>query len=179
MDNLADVFCPACKLKNDASARVCIHCQALLPFQGVHPRTTRRASGETKLFDTAELIKNMPIPEDGMVIISQESGQEIAVVKEPRFILGRAAAGIQEPVVDLSAFGAYGLGVSRLHALIQKNDAGYELSDLDSTNGTWLNDNEVLPNRVYTLKNGDTLRMGKMLVSLLFMMKKESESRLP
>ncbi len=175
MDNLADVFCPVCKLKNDASARVCIHCQAILPFQEVNLRTTRRTGGETKLFDTAELIKNTPIPEDGMVIISQESGQEIAVVKDPRFILGRAAAGIQEPVVDLSAFGAYGLGVSRLHALIQKNDTGYEISDLDSTNGSWLNENEILPNRFYALKNGDTLRMGKMLVSLLFIAKKESE----
>lgn len=179
MDNLADVFCPACKLKNDISAQVCIHCQTPLRLPEVYFRTTRRTGGETKLFDTAELIKNTPIPENGMVIISQESSQEIAMVTDPKFILGRTAAGIEEPVVDLSAFGAYGLGVSRLHALIQKNDTGYEISDLDSTNGTWLNENEVLPNRVYALKNGDTLRMGKMSVSLLFIAKKENEGTLP
>jgi pSer/pThr/pTyr-binding forkhead associated (FHA) protein len=179
MSDTTDVFCPVCKLKNDVSARVCIHCQAILPFQEVNLRTTRRTGGETKLFDTAELIKNTPIPEDGMVIISQESGQEIAVVKEPRFILGRAAAGIQEPVVDLSAFGAYGLGVSRLHVQVQKTETGYEISDLDSTNGTWLNENEVLPNRLYALKNGDTIRMGKMSMMVLFIAKKDSEKTLP
>jgi hypothetical protein len=169
MSEPIEVFCPACKLKNDADATICAHCQTPLPQQENNTRTTKRMSGETKLFDTEELIKNASIPDDGIVIISQESGQEIATILHKRFILGRAAEGVKEPIIDLSAFGAHGLGVSRLHILVQRTETGYEISDMESTNGTWLNEQEALPNRFYPVNSGDSIRMGKMYVSVLFL----------
>ena len=167
-----EVFCPICKLKNESSARVCAHCQSPLPLQENNVLTTRRMGGETKLFDTEGLIKNANIPDDGIILMSQESGQEIATILEKKFILGRTAGGIKETIIDLSAFGAHGLGVSRLHVLVQKTETGYEISDMESTNGTWLNEQEILANRFYPVKSGDTILMGKMLISILYLQKK-------
>jgi pSer/pThr/pTyr-binding forkhead associated (FHA) protein len=171
MSELNEVFCPACKLKNESFARVCVHCQTPLPVPEGNILTTKRMGGKTKLFDTEELLKNADIPEDGIILMSQESGQEIARIVEEKFILGRAVEGVEESVIDLSPFGAYGLGVSRLHVMVQKTESGYEISDMESTNGTWLNEQEVLPNRFYPVSSGDCIRMGKMYVSVLFLAK--------
>jgi len=48
--------------------------------------------------------------------------------------------------------------ISRTHARVQKNDAGvWEIVDLDSANGTFLNEVELKPNQPYTFKIGDTI----------------------
>jgi hypothetical protein len=166
MNTPAEIFCPVCKFKNEVSAQVCVHCQS--PLAEVESRTTQRMPGITQLFDTDELIKNAHMPEDGVVILSQESGQEIAVNHDERFILGRTVEGVEETIIDLSAFGAYGLGVSRLHILVRKTVSGYEISDMDSTNGTWLNDEELVPNKFYPIASGSHIRMGKMQIIVLF-----------
>ncbi|PKN94506.1 MAG: hypothetical protein CVU44_05325 [Chloroflexi bacterium HGW-Chloroflexi-6] len=168
MTALPEIFCPVCKLKNEATATVCVHCQSPLQTHNTGHRTTQRMAGSTQLFDTDELQKNATIPDDGIVILSQESGQEIAVVKKDKFVLGRLVENVEETIIDLSPFGAYGLGVSRLHVLVRKTKAGYEISDMDSTNGTWLNDEQLVPNKFYPITSGSNIRMGKMYVIALF-----------
>ena len=168
MDTPSEIFCPVCKLKNETSATVCAYCGSSLLAHQVSRRTTQKVSGETQLFDTDELQKNIGIPKDGVTILSQESGQEISTVKESQFILGRKIENVQETIIDLSAFGAYGLGVSRLHVLVRKTKNGYEISDMDSTNGTWLNDERLEPNKFYPITSGSKIRLGKMYIILIF-----------
>jgi hypothetical protein len=167
MNAAVEMFCPACNLKNDVSARVCVHCKKPLSFSS-GPHTTRQISENAQQIAVEELLKNAPVPEDCIVIFSQESAQSIATVSDEKFILGRAAEGVREPIVDLSAFGAYGLGVSRLHVFVQKTESGYEIRDMNSTNGTYLNDESLVPNQVYPLRSGDRIRMGKMCIIVLF-----------
>ncbi len=50
---------------------------------------------------------------------------------------------------------------SRHHALIQKIRDDYFLKDLDSVNGTWLNDNQISAGKYYKLQSNDTLTIGK------------------
>lgn len=52
-------------------------------------------------------------------------------------------------------------GVSRLHACIGKREEGYVLSDLNSTNGTFLNRKEVLPGQEVRLIPNDVIRIAK------------------
>ena len=48
--------------------------------------------------------------------------------------------------------------VSRTHARVQKNDAGvWEIVDLDSANGTFLNGQKLAPNQPGAFKIGDTI----------------------
>ena len=51
------------------------------------------------------------------------------------------------------------MGVSRRHAEIVETEAGYALRDLNSSNGTFVND-ERIANVDYLLKDGDQVRLG-------------------
>ena len=57
--------------------------------------------------------------------------------------------------------------VSRKHAEIFKTPDGYYIRDLASTNGTYVNQ-ERLTNAHYLLKNGDQIRLGASLRTLIF-----------
>ncbi len=48
--------------------------------------------------------------------------------------------------------------VSRIHAKIEKRAQGYFLTDLNSTNGTFLNDRLLEVNETVPLKVGDAVR---------------------
>ncbi|MCR5304013.1 MAG: FHA domain-containing protein [Lachnospiraceae bacterium] len=50
--------------------------------------------------------------------------------------------------------------VSRLHARFDKEDGRVTVTDLDSTNGTYINGKRLKPNETCTLRSGDELRIG-------------------
>ena len=58
-------------------------------------------------------------------------------------------------------------GVSREHAVIVRSDLGYNLRDLSSTNGTFVNQQKV-SSKEYLLRTGDRIRLGTSEVSLIF-----------
>ncbi len=53
--------------------------------------------------------------------------------------------------------------VSRLHCRLTAGDSGVEVVDLDSTNGTYINDQRI---RNGTLSSGDRLRVGRVEISI-------------
>ncbi len=54
--------------------------------------------------------------------------------------------------------------VSRRHALLEPNESGYLLTDLDSTNGTYVNDTRVVTRQ---LQPGDRVRFGNQIFKFL------------
>jgi hypothetical protein len=52
--------------------------------------------------------------------------------------------------------------VSRVHARIEHRTDGFYVSDLYSTNGTWLNDERLESGSAILLKDGDVLKMGEL-----------------
>ena len=52
-------------------------------------------------------------------------------------------------------------GISRKHACIEFEDQEFYLSDLNSTNHTFLNGNQLMPGKKYKLKSGDEIMIGK------------------
>jgi pSer/pThr/pTyr-binding forkhead associated (FHA) protein len=58
---------------------------------------------------------------------------------------------------------------SRRHAAIVETESGFLIRDLDSTNGTYLNDRPVSADDM-TLKNGDVISLGRGSVSAVFTM---------
>jgi hypothetical protein len=72
------------------------------------------------------------------------------------------------PELDLAQ--AYGdeQGVSRMHALIQNSGQHVMLIDLNSTNGTWLNNYRLPAEQPYLLKSGDEVRFGDLLIHIFF-----------
>ena len=59
-------------------------------------------------------------------------------------------------------------GVSRRHARIEVNHLGVVITDLNSTNGTRLNDFDLPPDLPYALNHGDELYFGHLLARVFF-----------
>lgn len=169
MTSSPEVFCPSCKLKNDASATICAYCNQPLQTEIGDPRTTERMAGGTRTISKGDLKANIRVPKSGVAILHQESGQTIDIEQASQFILGRRTEDQTEsPLIDLAPYGAFGLGVSRHHAMILKTETGYVITDLDSTNGTWLESEQLSPNNSYPLTSGAHIRLGRMQIMVVF-----------
>lgn len=84
-------------------------------------------------------------------------------------ILGRdSGESDAEVCLDLSDDHALALGVSRRHARITAGTGGIFLEDLGSTNGTWLNDEQISANTRHHLRNGDQIKLSQLLIVVYF-----------
>ena len=84
-------------------------------------------------------------------------------------VIGRSdtASGFA-PEVDLTTFDAFSKGVSRKHALITVKNQRLMLRDLNSTNGTRLNNAICAPGEEYRLRHGDELMLGQLRLQVSF-----------
>jgi pSer/pThr/pTyr-binding forkhead associated (FHA) protein len=58
------------------------------------------------------------------------------------------------------------MGVSRRHALIRKDEQRVVLIDKSSVNGTWIDNERLVPNRAYPLSDVTQVRFGRLPVQL-------------
>ena len=93
--------------------------------------------------------------------------RELEVPLTKRIRLGRIdpREGVY-PDVDLTAHMALEHGVSREHACIFRRGNVVEVEDLASTNGTLLNGTRLAPYIPVSLKHGDQLHLGKLLIEV-------------
>jgi pSer/pThr/pTyr-binding forkhead associated (FHA) protein len=91
----------------------------------------------------------------------------IPLFGQQEYILGRAEKGQAViPDIDLNRFGAHEKGVSRLHCHLRFEGNSLLAIDLGSANGTFINDNRVLPDHPATLSDGDILRLGNLIIEV-------------
>lgn len=121
-----------------------------------------------------------PLPPESYRLISPETPKEVMFVVphcRRRHILslvdqirvGRSGSKTGDiPELDLGEDNGAELGVSRLHATIQFSNHGLVLLDLESTNGTFLNNHRLPAKRPYPLQSGDEIRFGDLLVHIFF-----------
>jgi hypothetical protein len=96
-------------------------------------------------------------------------GERVDILPNQRTVLGRAdnnAASV--PDVDLSPFGAFDKGVSRIHAALIRHDASLTLLDLGSSNGTLINGRRVSPNQPRVVQDGDEITFGQLVARVSF-----------
>lgn len=164
-------FCPVCKNKNERDAVICRHCGAALEKQIIDAgATTRNADLQAQDSESVEgwLLDQPLIPEDGIAIYVKGTAKPVFLCLDDEFIVGRRMEETSEAFLDLSNLGGYLLGLSRRHAKIRRAGSGYEIIDLNSTNGTWLNDERLNPYQPYPLTSGAQLRLGRMRFVALF-----------
>jgi hypothetical protein len=170
MDMLENV-CPVCKHKNELEALVCGNCGAALddPFMdpGARTKTTdMQALDQETIRDWS--IDRAAIPESGIAVYVEGAVSPAYVDSGREFVIGRKAEPTSDVSFDLSALGGYHLGLSRRHAMIRQTEHGYEVLDLGSVNGTWLDDERLIPQKAYPLASGSHLRLGRMRLFVLY-----------
>jgi len=89
-----------------------------------------------------------------VMIVGTEIGKRIAL-EQPSLVLGRSSSA--DVHLDLD-------NVSRSHATIERTKQGWILKDLDSTNGTFVNELGV---RERMLRDGDQIRIGRATLKFL------------
>lgn len=171
MENPAAKFCLVCHQKNVVEATNCAYCGASLDIEDELRKITEKMPSKTVSFPTIEkrleALKGKAAQVKGVAIYVAGIMDAVAVMNEDEFILGRQTEDTLETLVDLTPFGASVLGVSRRHAMIHKASSQYEITDLTSTNGTWLNNQRLVPNRPYPVFSGVPIRLGHLYIFLI------------
>ena len=72
------------------------------------------------------------------------------------------------PELDLTQDKGIENGISRLHATIQLAKQGVILMDLDSTNGTSLNQSRLPAQKPFLVRSGDEIKLGDLLIHIFF-----------
>jgi hypothetical protein len=95
--------------------------------------------------------------------------ERVLMVEGKTYKLGRFEISTRkDEEIDLSPYGALDRGVSRVHAeLSLKGDQIY-ITDLMSTNGTYLAGQRLKPNEAMLLRKGDELLIGRLPIQILF-----------
>ncbi len=73
----------------------------------------------------------------------------------------------QNLALDLTPYGGYQRGVSRVHAVCIYRDQALYIEDL-SANGTSINNFRLMPKRQYAIRNGDTVTFAKLPIEFYF-----------
>jgi pSer/pThr/pTyr-binding forkhead associated (FHA) protein len=82
------------------------------------------------------------------------------------------------PQIDLTRYYGTLMGVSRKHAEIILQDGRCWIKDLNSSNGTWVNEVRLAPGQDYPLNNGDQVRLGQLLLLIFVTARSESDDNL-
>jgi FHA domain len=179
--NVTKNICPVCKESNELEAIFCRHCGAALedPFMDPGARTKTTNMPAVVLESIKDWsVDHAAVPENGIAVYIEGEFSPVYQDSRAEFVIGRKAETsslASEALLDLASRGGYARGISRRHAVIQRTEHGYELLDLGSVNGTWLNDERLTPHKNYPLASGSHLRLGSMRLFVLYHPLKETK----
>jgi pSer/pThr/pTyr-binding forkhead associated (FHA) protein len=163
------VVCPSCGSNNLPGTLFCVQCGTYLPSGGPLrteplPEQEEGRSARPRLDETSNQILVKPLNIEVDVL---NTSRKVLLSTEQEILVGRldAAHGIF-PELDMTPDGGLEQGVSRRHARIYARDGICFVEDLDSTNGTFLNDERVTPYLPYAFKDGDILTFGTMRLQI-------------
>jgi len=97
-----------------------------------------------------------------------ESGHILPLGDKSEFTLGRVSE--NQPImpdIDLTPYQAFTNGVSRIHAVMKRNEKRVSVTDLGSSNGTYMNNERLQPNVETTIGHNDILSLGKLKIQIL------------
>jgi hypothetical protein len=173
-----ELACPACGHPNVAGSAFCENCGNPLPqAQPVAPQPAAAPAVPPPVS-----VPPVPVPPvaappvaappviptayvTGRLVI-QTSNVSLPIPQGKQIVvIGREdpVSGIF-PDIDLDPYGAQEEGVGRRHAQLVFQGGQVCLEDLDSVNGTVVNKQKLNPRQPRPIKEGDELRLGKMLM---------------
>lgn len=159
--------CPQCSKINDAADIYCYSCGYLLDENNTNVKTVRFKSNSAepakRRFDINKKLVLKVVNSSTYFFISPQD-------YDHNVIVGRDDGSTLQPDIDLSKAQAIEMGVSRLHLMIQynKKDLSICIADLNSANGTYLNEQRLHPKELRIVSHGDAIRLGRLELIIEF-----------
>jgi len=163
------VACSNCGKANQKHEVFCYSCGQLLD--------SGKGTNDTRHFNSADSspLDSEYFGPDSVLALRVRSSTDPYEIRPQKadheFIIGRSASGsAMAPDIDLEKKGGTDMGVSRLHLSI-RYDTEHQavlVSDLGSSNGSFLNGQRLLAKEIRVLRHGDELRLGKLVMIVSF-----------
>ena len=167
------IICAKCQFHNLEGVMFCEDCGSSL----IGMEITASGHKPTQKFGTDNDLK-IPHPTWGatmltdhsnVVIHFQHDNTQVKLREQSEIVLGRADDRTRTyPDLDLTPHGAVEGGVSRTHAAIRRSEDNLLLVDLNSANGTYLNGQKINPDTPLILRDGDEIRLGRLISHIYF-----------
>jgi len=168
------ITCPECNNQELEGSIFCTNCGVLLQDGEGDSRTATLPFGDDYSADRAAppLVGKKSGTVNGAVAIRfviPVSGRKITLPIQDQIRIGRddPKRG-SHPELDLAEDGGTDAGISRLHAVILTTAQGIAIMDLNSVNGTRVNNYRIPPHLPFALNDGDELKLGDLLIHVFF-----------
>jgi hypothetical protein len=162
--------CPYCAHTNREGLLFCEDCGQSLTVGSPTALPTRQLEQSGSAVAAKATWGTARFGQDASIIIHiRDAAEPIVLQPAKQMVLGRADANsTQLPDLDLTPYGALEKGVSRIHAAIHRSEDTLTLVDMGSINGTHLNGQRLIPEQPRVLRDGDEIRLGKLVAHIYF-----------
>lgn len=160
--------CANCLQANEIQQLVCSQCGMPFQFDVRTPAVPVEMRCDPSVQDEVCLSRRVPPNVIALHVVGDSRPILVPFRDQQRIILGRNLPEGDFSALDLTHYRAQVLGVSRQHAVIHVEDGDCTLEDLNSTNGTWLNETRLQPNQPHSLSTGDMIRLGQLMLFVSF-----------
>lgn len=163
-------ICPTCQHPNREGFMFCEDCGQNLQNTGSVTLPTRQIDPATNDLHARATWGTARFSEQAVIVLHIRDVPEPIILRpQSRVIMGREdITSIAKPDLDLTPYGALEKGVSRIHAAICRNEDTLIIVDMGSANGTHLNGQRLVPEQPRVLRDGDEIRLGKMVLHAYF-----------
>ena len=160
---LTGIVCNTCRSMNEPDAAACHKCGRPLQI------TSQKVQQDNPEDASHPLTENESGAYQEHILLEIED-KELNVPLADVLIVGREipTSGGRQPDLDLNPYGAAEKGISRRHIKIRRKNILLYVTDLGSTNGTFLNGIRLIPHVEHVLRNGDRLQLGKLKLRMKF-----------
>jgi hypothetical protein len=163
------ITCPVCAFVNRPGVLICDQCGYVLT-SGANRETHLLNEGEDVVNPQGKYQTGEVIVADQKPIVLEINGRELSIPLADLVTIGRISdtPAHSHPDIDLTPYGAEQYGVSRVHCRIKRRSTLLYVTDLGSTNGTFLNGRRLLAHAERLLRNGDELMLGRLKTIVRF-----------
>jgi pSer/pThr/pTyr-binding forkhead associated (FHA) protein len=164
------IICPHCSCENREGTIFCEKCGKSLYVNESAGAASTKQLKESDELDIRATWGTARFEQDANIVLHiHDAPKPVTLRPAQETILGRhdEASGTT-PDLDLTPYNALEKGVSRIHAAIRRGEDTLTLVDLGSVNGTHLNGQRLIPNQPRVLRDGDEVRLGKLVVHVYF-----------